>query len=151
MGSYHVKEGSCPPLTSHAPPGGGADASFGPPMLGLVLTWCCGSGGVLPGGWCTAGVAGFLDGTGPPEGVQRLFWSKAESTTFVSAAAHFKELDDNKSDLDDNLISGSPGVMVREIEDQTTGRGRTFAGSCILAAFRTRLPPPMPPGIARTP
>ena len=39
MGSYHVKEGSCPPLTSHAPPGGGADASFGPPMLGLVLTY----------------------------------------------------------------------------------------------------------------
>ena len=81
--SYRVKEALALLSSSHAPPGGGADASFGPPMLGLVLTWCCGFWGHRPGGWCTAGVAGDLDGTDRPEGVQQPFLSIAESAAFV--------------------------------------------------------------------
>ena len=126
-------------------------AAFDAPGRSLLLRCGLGTWGLWRGGQSIGVLCIHFDAADEPLVCRSHFSSRSALATFVFNAAHLSYLDDNKSDAEDRFIISSAEVVVQEIDEKNIRTHRTFFLEVLLGHVLNACPPPIPPGIARTP
>lgn len=121
------------------------------PGRGLALRYALGVLGLCPSGRCSRHLSTHFDGSARSLVCRRHFSSKSAAAAFFFNAAHLHDFGYHETEHGYHCIMSSTEVPVRNIGILTTGRGRTFTGSCAQACTCGACPPPIPPDIERNP
>ena len=126
-------------------------AAFAAPSRSLLLTCGLGSWGLWRAGQSIGDPCSHFDAADEPLVGRPHFSSSSAPATFFFNAARLSYLDDNQTNAKDRIITCTAGVVVQEIDIKMVRRRRTFFLMVLLGDALNACPPPIPPGIARTP